>query len=337
MAGANFVVGLTASFMVFGAAWVDDSLLLGTYLGLGVAVPFVATGVVTHVELKLEGRWRADLAWVNAFAYAPIYALFTPVAIGEAIRRGDPLQLIWVIFLVVTLGVSLASAAMVRSLHGGTVVTRRRPAERGGFAFAAASGGLAVLLFALIYALSYMAEDRTGAPSPTTGDLESAPAIAPNALSEWAGGGAREICHRTDDGGYEPTSVSSSDEAQHLAHGDGRPGPYRGMIFDDACFVTWDPVPGEYERMPRTNDWHRVTILRVDATTLQWANRAGVTWALTATDDPALFETGPGYPYADSPYTFARFVFGGGDPYGGAVSEVTGPGGEPYRRLPGNP
>jgi hypothetical protein len=71
----------------------------------------------------------------------------------------------------------------------------------------------------------------------------------------------------------------------------------------------------------------------VDARTLAWTNRAGVTWTLTATGEPVRFETGTDYPYADTPYRSASVAFSDDDPYGGWVAQITGPGGEPYDRL----
>lgn len=324
---ANLLVGLICSTAVFGATWADNPPLFRLYLALGVVVPFVATSVVTRLNLAIEGRWRPALAWVNAFAYTPVYLLIGSVSVGEAIRRGDPLQLVWLAFGATTLLVSLGAARLVRILKNIPVTPAHQVAERTSLPLVMASLALAGLLFSVVYAISYIAVDDRAAPAAAPASLES-PSLADT------GGGAEQVCHVSVNGTYEPMTVGAGALVEHVAHGDGRPGRYHGMIFDPACVVTWDPIPGEYERAPRTNDWHRVTVTRVDASTLAWTNRAGVRWTLIATEEPALLDTGAGYPYADTPYVSVSAVFDGGDPYSTPVSHITGPGGESYLRLP---
>lgn len=332
--GANLVVGFICSAMVFGATWADNPPLFRLYLGLGIVVPFVATSVVTQLNLTIEGRWRPTLARVNAFAYTPIYFLIGSVSIGEAIRRSDPLQLVWLVFAITTLLVSLGAAKVVRTLRSVPVAPVHRGAGRTSLPLVTASVAVAGLLFSLVYAASYIAEDNRArdTPEPEAFEPPSTAGITAPLVDDDEGAG--EVCHFSGDGTYELLRVRAGAVAEHVAHGDGRPGRYQGMIFDPACVVTWDPVPGEYQRSPPTNDWHRVTITRLDARTLAWANRAGVTWTLTASGEPVRFETGAEYPYADTPYRSASVVFNDGDPYSGSVAQITGPGGEPYHRLP---
>jgi len=45
------------------------------------------------------------------------------------------------------------------------------------------------------------------------------------------------------------------------------------------------------------NDWHYVTISKVNETTLKWTNRAGVSWTLAATSDKTKLNVGNDCPY----------------------------------------
>jgi len=48
---------------------------------------------------------------------------------------------------------------------------------------------------------------------------------------------------------------------------------------------------------PNPNEWHFVTVISMDDGTLKWTNRAGASWKLTPTADPATYSLGSDCPY----------------------------------------
>ena len=53
----------------------------------------------------------------------------------------------------------------------------------------------------------------------------------------------------------------------------------------------------QYNGTSGKNDWHYVTISKVNDTTLEWTNRAGVSWKLTTTPDKTKLNLGEDFPY----------------------------------------
>jgi hypothetical protein len=62
-----------------------------------------------------------------------------------------------------------------------------------------------------------------------------------------------------------------------------------------------DAILGQYEchlyDQGGKNDWHYVTVSKANETTLNWANRAGVSWTLTITSDKTKLNVGQECPY----------------------------------------
>lgn len=97
-----------------------------------------------------------------------------------------------------------------------------------------------------------------------------------------------------------------------------------------------DAILGNYEchlyDQGGKNDWHYVTISKTNDTTLNWANRAGVSWKLTATSDKTKLNVGQECPYYDfndgtsqTQYRQATVVWTGSQ-----VSGIIGPWNELY-------
>lgn len=88
---------------------------------------------------------------------------------------------------------------------------------------------------------------------------------------------------------------------------------------------------GDYENhlynVKGKNDWHFVTISRVDDQKLKWTNRAGVSWTLTVTSDKTKLSVGSDCPYFKQGYKTATVQWAGG-----AVTSILGPSNEPYYR-----
>ncbi len=82
-----------------------------------------------------------------------------------------------------------------------------------------------------------------------------------------------------------------------------------------------------YDDKGGKNNWHYVTISQVDDSTLKWENRAGVSWTLTTTSDKTTLDVGTDCPYFQQGYQQATVVWNGTQ-----VSELMGPGNEPYQK-----
>ncbi len=104
--------------------------------------------------------------------------------------------------------------------------------------------------------------------------------------------------------------------------------PVSKAIIDKATALV-----GEYENhlhdgKPTKNDWHYVTISRVNATTFKWTNRAKVSWTLMLTPDEKTLNVGPDSPYANKGHKLVMVKW---DAKGNVV-EITGPGDKPYQK-----
>ncbi len=82
------------------------------------------------------------------------------------------------------------------------------------------------------------------------------------------------------------------------------------------------------------NNWHYVTVTKVDASTLKWTNRAGVSWLLQLTLSKSILDIGPDCPYYHfdngkmrTSYTQAAVVWDGN-----SVTGLMGPWGELYSK-----
>lgn len=79
---------------------------------------------------------------------------------------------------------------------------------------------------------------------------------------------------------------------------------------------TIDSIVGNYENHlydgGGKNDWHYVTISKIDRNTLEWKNRAGVSWKLTRTQDEDIFKVGSDSPYFNQGRSFVKIVWDGG-------------------------
>ncbi|NET44765.1 hypothetical protein [Okeania sp. SIO2B3] len=92
-----------------------------------------------------------------------------------------------------------------------------------------------------------------------------------------------------------------------------------------------DSIVGNYENHQYDsggkNDWHYVTISRIDDTTLQWRNRAGRTWTLQTTKNREILKVGKDCPYFDDGHTTATVIWDGNQ-----VSGILGPWNELYEK-----
>lgn len=90
-------------------------------------------------------------------------------------------------------------------------------------------------------------------------------------------------------------------------------------------------IPGDYEchlfDKGGKNDWHYVTVSKVNDTTLRWTNRAGVAWTLGATSDKTKLNVGHDCPYFKDGHTHVTVVWKDNQ-----VSALLGPWDEPYVR-----
>ena len=81
-----------------------------------------------------------------------------------------------------------------------------------------------------------------------------------------------------------------------------------------------------YDGTSEKNDWHYVTITRIDDQTLLWSNRAGVSWQLKLTDNRNFLLVGDN-PYSGHGHTESMVVWEGEQ-----VKGLTGPWNELYER-----
>jgi hypothetical protein len=80
-------------------------------------------------------------------------------------------------------------------------------------------------------------------------------------------------------------------------------------------------LEGQYERLPAKNNWHLVEISIKSPGKLQWKNKAGVKWTLTAqSGNGNVLEVGTDCPYYKNGYTLTTFNSTG----------IVGPGNEFY-------
>ncbi|NES06803.1 MAG: hypothetical protein F6K22_30695 [Okeania sp. SIO2F4] len=95
----------------------------------------------------------------------------------------------------------------------------------------------------------------------------------------------------------------------------------------------WDvnSIVGNYENhlydSGGKNDWHYVTISRIDDNTLQWKNRVGITWTLHATKHREILKVGKDCPYFDHGHTTATVIWDGNQVLG-----ILGPWNKRYDR-----
>lgn len=90
----------------------------------------------------------------------------------------------------------------------------------------------------------------------------------------------------------------------------------------------------KYDNTATKNDWHYVTITKVNDMTFKWTNRAGVSWTLKTTSENTMLDVGQECPYYDfddgtskTRYTQATLVWNGDE-----VSGILGPWDELYER-----
>jgi hypothetical protein len=92
---------------------------------------------------------------------------------------------------------------------------------------------------------------------------------------------------------------------------------------------------GKYENLSfcgeTKNDYHYVTLTKIDHETIKWTNRANVSWTLRTTDDKnTLVVIGSPYAeYADVAHSTATVTYD----LNGVVTSITGPDDEPYGRV----
>lgn len=101
-----------------------------------------------------------------------------------------------------------------------------------------------------------------------------------------------------------------------------------------------DKVVGSYEchvydGTKYKNNWHYVTVTKVNDTTLKWTNRAGVSWTLSSTSSKRLMDVGSDCPYyhfddgrSRTRYEHATIVWDGDN-----VTGIMGPWNELYARA----
>jgi hypothetical protein len=107
----------------------------------------------------------------------------------------------------------------------------------------------------------------------------------------------------------------------------------------DVVVPVVEPLLGAYEshkydNTEYKNNWHYVTISKVDDTTLKWSNRAGVSWTLKTTFDKTKLHVSQDCPYYNfndgtikTQYTEATVVWNGDK-----VSGILGPWNETYEK-----
>lgn len=109
--------------------------------------------------------------------------------------------------------------------------------------------------------------------------------------------------------------------------------------FPRSSKVIIDAIVGPYENFEYSgsgkNNWHYVSISKIDSTTMTWTNRAGVKWTLTLQKkgdgyDPVKLTVGTDSPYYKSGHTVATVVWN--NDYN-AVKKILGPWNEAYTRL----
>jgi hypothetical protein len=76
------------------------------------------------------------------------------------------------------------------------------------------------------------------------------------------------------------------------------------------------------------NNWHYVTITKIDDKKIKWTNRAGVSWTLTITDDKNKLAVGSDCTYYNRGYKTATVKYDAN----GVVKSINGPNNEPYDR-----
>ena len=78
------------------------------------------------------------------------------------------------------------------------------------------------------------------------------------------------------------------------------------------------------------NDWHYVTISKIDESTLRWKNRAGISWTLKIIEDKEILKVGDDCPYFSEGHTTVKVVW---NKDGDKVLKLLGPFDEPYDKL----
>jgi hypothetical protein len=96
--------------------------------------------------------------------------------------------------------------------------------------------------------------------------------------------------------------------------------------------VRLDEILGKYEchvydGSPQKNDWHYVTISRLSDAEIEWANKAGMKWKLTATSQRTTLAVGQDCPYFKRGHTAVTVVWNGSQ-----VSGLYGPHHEFYAK-----
>lgn len=110
----NLAAGAGCSGWVFASQWNSKEFVMGTYLLFGVAVPVLATLVVTCLNLLIERKWDWPTAGLNSIAYALVYLLIGGAGLPEAIKEKNTKLLIWLACGGGTVLVSFASAMLGR-------------------------------------------------------------------------------------------------------------------------------------------------------------------------------------------------------------------------------
>lgn len=93
----NLAAGTGCSGWVFASQWNSKEFVIGTYLLFGIAVPILATLVVTCLNLLIEKKWSWPTAGLNSIAYALVYLLIGGLGLPEAIREKNHKLLIWLL------------------------------------------------------------------------------------------------------------------------------------------------------------------------------------------------------------------------------------------------
>jgi hypothetical protein len=83
-----------------------------------------------------------------------------------------------------------------------------------------------------------------------------------------------------------------------------------------------------HDGSPVKGDYHYVIITRLDANTLLWTNRAGVSWTLSETADRSILNIGTDNPYNGSEFEYSQstVIYNAN----GSILGITGPTGELY-------
>ena len=91
--------------------------------------------------------------------------------------------------------------------------------------------------------------------------------------------------------------------------------------------LTGDYECVKYDGTKHKNNWHYVEISSQISGSLVWTNAARVSWTLTPTDDPYIYDVGKDCPYYKTGYTKATFI----RDQSGEIAGVLGPWGEEYK------